>query len=65
MHHRAKGADPLLKVVKWKLTFGTIFLRSECRHYIFRSNLVNIFRSIVGKSVFLTVIKYHISCLMH
>ena len=47
----AESSDTLLKAVKRDLIFGTVLLRSECRHYIFRNHLVKMLISAVGKSV--------------
>jgi len=65
MSHYVKSADRLLKGVKWDLIFDTILLGSESRHCIFGNCLVTVFGSTVGKRAKLTVIKYHISCLVN
>jgi len=40
-----KGADTLLKVVKWDLIFGNVLLGSKGRHGIFKNHLEMMFGS--------------------
>ena len=65
LNHCTKGADTLLKAVKWDLIFGTALLRFECRHRVFKYSLETMFMSTVSRKAKPTVIKYHISYLMH
>jgi len=65
VNHCTNGPDTLLEAVKWDSIFDTVLFGFECRHCIFRNYLVKMFESRVGRGVELTVIKYHISCLMN
>jgi len=51
MNHSIKGANTLLEEVKRGLIFGTILLRSEYCHSIFRDCLAKVLMSKVDRKV--------------
>ena len=61
MNHCLKGADALLKPVKWHLIFGAVLLGSEYHHCTFRNYLVKMSgeQSAKGK-----VYSHQISCIV-